>query len=118
MTEESGARPLRRRDGSTTNLVAANRAEDRWSHLERAHVVSQPWPWPHTRVHAAMLARALRERDRNEVVGQIVRLIVAGPGSLSGKFPEGNTGRSIMGLTQTAEIPDELATILAKTSRQ
>lgn len=28
-----------------------------------------------------MLGRALRQRDRHEAVGQIVRLIVAGPGS-------------------------------------
>ncbi|MCG5212965.1 DUF3703 domain-containing protein [Streptosporangium sp. KLBMP 9127] len=22
----------------------------RWRHLERAHILSQPWPWPHTRI--------------------------------------------------------------------
>jgi hypothetical protein len=46
----------------------------------------------HTRNHAAMLALALRQHDRREALGRIVRIIVAAPGSLSGRYPEGNTG--------------------------
>lgn len=34
--------------------VAAT-AEQRWTALERAHIISQRWPWPHTRAHAVML---------------------------------------------------------------
>lgn len=30
-----------------------------WTLLEEAHVLSQPWAWPHVKVHAAMLALAL-----------------------------------------------------------
>lgn len=40
--------------------------EARWRHLERAHIISQPWPWPHTRNHIAMLALAIAQRDRRE----------------------------------------------------
>jgi uncharacterized protein DUF3703 len=85
---------------------------DRWRALERAHVLSQPWAWPHTTVHWRMLRFALRQRDRRESLGQVVRLIVAAPGSLSGRYPEGNTGRADVGLTQPMPIPDDLASIL------
>ncbi|MER5320063.1 DUF3703 domain-containing protein [Streptosporangium roseum] len=46
-----------------------------------AHIVSQPWPWPHTPNHLAMFALAVRRRDRREAIGQVVRTIVAAPGS-------------------------------------
>ena len=59
-----------------------------------------------------MLHRALGERDRREVVGQIVRIAVAGPGSLLGKYPPGNTGRTTMGLTETAPLPANITEIL------
>lgn len=89
-------------------LASAREATDPWPHLERAHIVSQPWAWPHARVHAAMLATALRQRDARETTGQLLRLAVASPGSLTGRYPLGNTGRSDMGLTRTAPIPEEL----------
>lgn len=96
----------------TVELAAARHADDPWPHLERAHIVCQTWAWPHTRVHATMLRVAVRHRDRREAVGQIVRLLVAGPGSLTGRYPTGNTGRATMGLTETAPIPSELAELL------
>ena len=85
---------------------------DPWPGLERAHIVSQPWALPHTKVHWVMLNTAFAQRDRGEVVGQIVRLIVAGPGSLVGRYPVGNTGRTTMGLTEAAPIPSPLAAML------
>lgn len=60
-----------------------------------------------------MLRLALGERDRRETVGQIVRLIVAGPGSLAGRYPVGNTGRVNVGLTEPMTVPDDLAQLLA-----
>ncbi|WP_304106114.1 DUF3703 domain-containing protein [Mycolicibacterium bacteremicum] len=95
-------------------MAAAKNAADattRWRHLERAHIVSQPDPWLHTCNHAAMLALALRQRDRREALGQVVRLIVAAPGSLSGRYPVGNTGRVAAGLMTPMLIPDDLATL-------
>lgn len=88
-------------------------ADERWQHLERAHIVSQPYPWLHTCNHAAMLALALRQRDRREALGQIVRLIVAAPGSISGRYPTGNTGRVIAGLKTPMPIPADLAAELS-----
>lgn len=94
-------------------LRAARQAADPWPPLERAHILSQPWARPHTRVHGRMLIAALRQRDKREAVGQLVRLLVAAPGSLTGRYPPGNTGRTAMALTETADIPADLAALLA-----
>lgn len=103
------------RDGYREEMSAAkttSSAEQRWRHLERAHIVSQPDPWLHTCNHAAMLSLALRQRDRREALGQVVRLIVAAPGSLSGRYPVGNTGRVDAGLMTPMAIPDDLASLV------
>ncbi|MGP3920130.1 DUF3703 domain-containing protein [Nonomuraea sp. 10N515B] len=84
----------------------------RWRHLERAHILSQPWPWPHTANHIAMFALAVRQRDRREAIGQIIRIIVAAPGSALGRYPEGNTGRAAVGLTEPMPLPADLAELL------
>lgn len=92
---------------------ASTDAEARWRHLERAHILSQPWPWPHTRNHIAMLVLALAQRDRREALGQVVRIIVAAPGSALGRYPAGNTGRARVGLTRPMPVPEDLAALLA-----
>ena len=101
------ARTLYRREMAAAN--SATHADQQWHHLERAHVVSQPDPWLHTCNHFAMLTHAVRQRDRREAFGQVVRLIVAAPGSLSGRYPTGNTGRVAVGLMTPMHIPDDLA---------
>ena len=83
---------------------------ERWAHLERARILSQPDPW--LRHHTAMFALALRQRDRREALGQIVRIIVAAPGSLSGRYPEGNTGRARVRLRHPMPMPPALAALL------
>lgn len=85
----------------------------RWHHLERAHIVSQPDPWLHTRNHVAMLILALGQRDRREALGQVLRLAVAAPGSMTGRYPVGNTGRVAVGLMTPMPIPADLAAVLA-----
>ena len=99
--------------------LASARAEGRagdpgaaWVLLEEAHVLSQPWAWPHVKVHAAMLALGWRTRDRREVRGQLLRIVVAGPGSLTGRYPEGNTGRAAVPATQLMLVPDDLRALL------
>lgn len=92
----------------------ADTAEQRWQAMERAHIVSQPWPWPHTRAHLAMFAQAVREHDRKETLGQVVRLLVAAPGSAMGRYPEGNTGRATVGITAAMPVPEDLERLLAR----
>lgn len=104
------------RDAFAVELAAsrtASTSEARWHALERAHILSQPWAWPHTKAHAAMLAVAWRERNRGEAVGQIIRLVVAAPGSALGKYPEGNNGRAAVPLTRPMPMPADLAALLA-----
>ncbi|MGV7921550.1 DUF3703 domain-containing protein, partial [Mycobacterium kansasii] len=44
-------------------------------------------------------------------------IIVAAPGSITGRYPEGNTGRTAAGLTTPMPIPNDLQTALAPTPR-
>lgn len=96
--------------------VAARRAgsvEEAWRLLERTHILSQAWVWPHVRSHLDMLALAVRARDRREITGQIVRTLVAGPGSAMRRYPLGNTGRASVPATLPMPVPDDLAALLA-----
>lgn len=100
--------------------VAARRArragewEVCWQHLEDAHVLSQPWAWPHVQVHASMLVAGWRMRDALEVRGQILRLLVGGPASVTGRYPSGNTGRARIPALQPMPIRQDLADLLAE----
>lgn len=94
---------------------AAQRAGDTseaWRLLERTHILSQPWAWPHVRSHLDMLRLAVQTRDGREIVGQAFRTIVAGPGSALGRYPRGNTGRANVPATQPMPVPDDLAALL------
>ena len=105
------ARNIYRREMAAAKTSSS--AEQRWLHLERAHILSQPDPWLHTCNHAAMLTLAVRQHDRREALGQVVRLTVAAPGSLSGRYPPGNTGRVSAGLMTPMPIPADLASELS-----
>ncbi len=52
---------------------------------------------------------AVREKDLIEVLGQLVRLAVAAPGSTAGKYTDDNNDRTPAGLTTPMPIPDGLA---------
>jgi uncharacterized protein DUF3703 len=86
-----------------------------WTHLERAHILSQPMAVAHVRTHAAMFTAALRRRDRHELAGQLVRIIVAAPGSITGKYPIGNTGGADVSALAPMPIPDDLRPLLPDT---
>ena len=86
--------------------------EGEWRHLERAHVLSQPMAVPHVRTHVAMLGYGLRRRDRHEIVGQFLRLVVAAPGTWTGRYPIGNTGGANVSAMKPMPIPDDLQAVL------
>ncbi|MCX4691105.1 DUF3703 domain-containing protein [Streptomyces sp. NBC_01408] len=92
--------------------AAAPDTEAMWTALERAHVLSQNWAWPHTRAHWHMFRLAVRCRDRKETAGQVLRMLVAGPGSLAGRVPQGNSGRTRAGLLTPMPVPDDLRALL------
>ena len=83
-----------------------------WTHLERAHILSQPMAGPHVRTHVAMLTAALRRRDGRELAGQLFRTVVAAPGSVTGKYPVGNTGGANVSAFAPMTIPDDLQSLL------
>jgi Protein of unknown function (DUF3703) len=83
-----------------------------WHHLERAHIVSQPIVTRHLATHAAMLSAAVRRRDRREVLGQLARLLLAGPGSMTGRYPVGNTGGADVSAFEPMPVPEDLRGLL------
>jgi Protein of unknown function (DUF3703) len=83
-----------------------------WGHLERAHVLSQPMAVPHVRTHLAMISCGFRRHDAREVVGQVLRVMVAGPGSLTGRYPVGNTGGADVSAFLPMPIPEDLRALL------
>ena len=89
-----------------------------WSLLEDAHVLSQPWAWLHVRVHGSMFVAAIVQRDVREVRGQLSRIAVAAPGSLSGRYPTGNTGRARVPATQPMPIRSDLVEILERSGQR
>ena len=109
------------RDAWVAELDAAEQARDagvttvEWHHLERAHILSQPFALAHMRTHVAMLGFAVRQRDRHEVVGQLLRLLVAGPGSATGRYPRGNTGGADVSAVEPMPIPADLLPVLVGT---
>jgi hypothetical protein len=59
-----------------------------------------------------MFGAAVRHRDGREIVGQGFRLIVAGPGSFTGRYPVGNTGGANVSAFLPMDIPDDLRLFL------
>jgi hypothetical protein len=68
----------------------------------------------HARTHLAMLGFGLRQRDGREIVGQLLRLMVAAPGTWTGRYPVGNTGGAKVSAVLPMPIPDDLRVILER----
>jgi hypothetical protein len=91
---------------------AAGDAAAEWTNLERAHILSQPMAGAHVRTHVAMFAAALRRHDGRELLGQAFRIVVAAPGSLTGKYPAGNTGGADVSAFAPMTVPSDLQSLL------
>lgn len=87
---------------------ARDQGADGWRHLERAHVLAQPDAIIHIGSHLAMFRRGVIERDATEIVGQVVRTLLAGPASVTGRIPTGNDGRARTPLSERRAIPVDL----------
>ena len=91
---------------STKNYSAA------WNHLERAHILGQ-FDWrAHFYVHVLMFGLGLKTLEWREIIGQIPRILLAIPGSLTGKAPIGNVGTSRVGIFTPMSIPADLERLI------
>lgn len=88
-------------EGNFDTLIA-------WKKLERLHVIGQQFILKHYLVHILMLRLALKERDIQEVYGQLLRLLMVAPGHLFKKIPYGNIGSSRVSPFQKMYIPEDL----------
>lgn len=95
---------------------AQNNLQRSWQHLERAHILGQPYPYHHTLVHWRMLQFGIKTKNTKEIIGQIPRLLVGGVKSFVGNIPVGNTGGANVPPLQPMEIPEELKQIIQNTS--
>lgn len=87
-----------------------------WRYLERAHILAQPYPYEHTRVHWKMFQFGIKIKSTKEVIGQIPRLIFGGVKSFVGHIPVGNTGGSDVPPLMPMEIPKDLLEIINKSN--
>ncbi|WP_299761382.1 DUF3703 domain-containing protein [uncultured Pontibacter sp.] len=83
-----------------------------WQHLERAHILGQPYPLAHTAVHWQMLLFGFKTRNSREVIGQVPRLLVGGIKSWAGMIPLGNTGGANVPPLKPLPIPEDLQQII------
>ncbi|WP_430386213.1 DUF3703 domain-containing protein [Blastomonas fulva] len=86
--------------------------EAAWRALERGHVLSQQVLKLHVQSHWAMLGYAVRTVDPVEVIGQLVRIMLAPVGALTRRIPVGNTGRSRVSAFAPMTVPQDLRSII------
>ena len=106
-----------------TELQAAHDAERlgefqaAFTHLERAHILSQKFAPAHAATHLRMLRLGWRTKDFREVLGQSIRTIAALVFSRIW-VPVGNTGRANVSAFAPMPVPEDLAEIMGKTRGQ
>lgn len=88
--------------------LEAGELQTAWRHLERAHILGQPWAAEHTAVHWLMLKFGFRIKNSREILGQIPRLLVGGVKSFVGKIPVGNTGGANVPPLKAMEVPEDI----------
>jgi len=82
-----------------------------FSHLERAHILSQKFAFAHAATHIRMLRLGWRTRDAREIFGQLTRAAAALVFSRIW-VPLGNTGRASVSPFEPMHVPEDLANIL------
>lgn len=101
---------------AATQSFQQNNLHQCWQHLERAHIIGQPYPYQHSLVHWEMLLFGFKTKNTKEIIGQIPRLLVGGVKSFVGHIPVGNTGGANVPPLQPMEIPKELSNIIKNNS--
>ncbi len=83
-----------------------------WNHLQRIHIVSQYNIYDHVWSHFIMLRYAIKIRSVKEVFGQVIRLVLAPMGHLTGRIPFGNRGTSDINPFVKEHMPDDIIELL------
>lgn len=96
----------------SSGLFARHDFQNSWRHLERAHIIGQPYPYHHTLVHWKLLHFGIKSKDLKEIIGQMPRLLLGGVKSFLGEIPVGNTGGANVPPLQPMEIPADLEMII------
>lgn len=94
------------------DFISKGQYQQGWHHLERAHILAQPYAIEHTVVHWKMLCFGFKIKDTKEIIGQIPRLLVGGVKSFVGTIPVGNTGGANVPPLRPMEIPADLKLII------
>lgn len=97
--------------------LSKNDLASSWYHLERAHIIGQPYPYEHTLAHWRMLQFGIATKNTREIIGQLPRLLVGGVKSFVGHIPVGNTGGANVHPLKPMEIPQDLFRIMRKYSK-
>ena len=101
-------------------LAKANEAEQKgdylsaFKYLENAHVLGQASTYWHVKVHYLMMRWGVRQKDFNDVVGQIIRIIGSAVLTKIKGVPVGNTGGSDVSPVKVMPIKAKHAEIIAK----
>ncbi|EMK01591.1 MULTISPECIES: DUF3703 domain-containing protein [unclassified Leptospira] len=88
--------------------------KETWRYLERAHLIGQYYPIPHTGIHFRMLLFAIDQKDIKEIAGQLIRVSFGWLGSWLNKIPVGNTGGANVPIFQPMPIPEDLLDLLSE----
>lgn len=88
--------------------------EERWQWLMAAHIVGQTDLRLHAHSHWLMLAFAAKNRDWQEVAGQLFRLALVPLGHALDRLPAGNIGRATVSAFQPMTLSSEVRLLLAK----
>lgn len=95
-----------------TKAMALKDWPSAWLHIERAHILGQYFVIPHLETHWLMFGLAFKTKNYQEILAQIPRLLLAAPGSLTGKAPKGNPGSGRVGIFTPSPTPEDLLEIL------
>ena len=99
-------------------LLKANQAQKlgdhdlAFSHLENAHVLGQESTYWHVKVHCLMMLWAIKQKNLNEAIGQVIRIAGAALLTAIKGVPSGNTGGSNVSPLKVMPIKPELAAII------
>lgn len=85
-----------------------------FAHLERVHIVSQPFPVEHTLTHLKMLRFAIFTFRPIEILVQTLYSLFSFKFSMFNIFPQGNTGGANAIKKGRMEIPLDIQQILSE----